>query len=357
MLHVAIICKTFLKGGAEKQALILTKLLTEKGVNVCLINWYRNKIDPENLKFIEDNSFMYFALRGSYLKKLFRFQKIIREGKITFIISYLTLSNFVSGISKIFNKEVISIGGIRNEKLPFYKFLFEKLIHNHLNDASVFNNYAAKDKFIRRGFKSDKIHVIHNAIDLPPLGSNGKPTGNAVKIVTVSRFVGQKDFRTSLLTFKSLIDRNHDKDLSYFIVGYGPLEGEIRSLVERLKIGNKIKILINPPNIPDILKECDIFLSTSLFEGISNSIMEAMAAGLPVVATDVGDNRYLVKEGLNGFLVPCKDVNLTVDKLEYLMKSADIRKEFGNNSRNIIVKSYSKDKLITKYMKLLSEMQ
>jgi glycosyltransferase involved in cell wall biosynthesis len=70
-------------------------------------------------------------------------------------------------------------------------------------------------------------------------------------------------------------------------------------MAENLNIMNRIKIFINPANIPDILNECDIYLSTSLFEGLSNSIMEAMVAGLPVIATDVGDNKYLVKDGFN----------------------------------------------------------
>ena len=356
MLHIAIICKTFLKGGAEKQALILSKLLTEKKIDVCLINWYRDKVDPENLKYIEDNSFKYFALKGSLLKKFFHFLKIIRDERISVVLSYLTLSNFVSGVSKLFLRKIITIGGIRNEKLPFYKFLFEKWIHNKLNDATVFNNFSAKNKFIKRGFKSDKIFVIHNAIELAPMIINTKAPKYEIRIITVSRFVKQKDFRTALNSFKNLIDRCENKPLSYYIVGYGPLEQEIRSLAEDLKILNRVRILINPPNIPEILKDCDIFLSTSLFEGLSNSIMEAMVAGLPVVATDVGDNKYLIKDGFNGYLVPSKGINQIVEKLEYLSESEDIRREFGNNSRIKIGNDFSQEKLLKNYLNLFSEL-
>lgn len=357
MQNIAIFCKTLLKGGAEKQALILLKLLSEENKNVILINWSSDKVDPEHLTYIDNNSLKYFALKGNCLKKYFHFLKIIRREQISIVLSYLTLVNFIAGTSKLFLKDVVIVGGIRNERLPYYKFLFERWVHNNLNDASVFNNFSAKHKFEERGFKSDKIFVIHNAIESNQVFTRTREQRSDIRIVTVSRFVEQKDFRTSLNSFKNLIDRNISKPISYYLVGYGPLEQEIRSLAENMKIMNRIKIIINPANIPDILNECDIYLSTSLFEGLSNSIMEAMLAGLPVIATDVGDNKYLINNGFNGYLVPCRDINLIVTKLEFLVESLEVRYEFGNNSRSIIEKEFSREKLLQNYRELFSKVE
>jgi glycosyltransferase involved in cell wall biosynthesis len=254
-------------------------------------------------------------------------------------------------------KNVIRIGGIRNEKLPYYKFFFEKWIHNSLSDATVFNNYSAREKFIKRGFKSGKIFVIQNAIMADQINGAEGESRSDIRIVTVSRFVRQKDFRTALYSFNELVKRNKDKVLTYYLLGYGPGEKAIRTLSEDLKITDKVRMFINPPNIPDILTECDIYLSTSLFEGLSNSIMEAMVAGLPIVATDVGDNRYLVNDGFNGFLIPCKDINKIVDKLEMLSESADLRIDFGNKSRLLIKNKFSQEKLLENYLKLFSDFQ
>jgi glycosyltransferase involved in cell wall biosynthesis len=267
------------------------------------------------------------------------------------------LANFLSGLTKIFTREVITIGGIRNEKLPYYKFFFEKLIHNYLNDATIFNNYSAVEKFVKRGYKSGKIFVIHNAIEYAQKTIHTKKLNTGLRIITVSRFVGQKDFRTALFSFKNLIDRNKDIDISYYIVGFGPLEREIRTLAENLNITDRIKILINPSNIPDILKECDIYLSTSLFEGLSNSLMEAMVFGLPIVATDVGDNRYLIKDSFNGYLTGCKDINLITEKLDKLIGSEELRKRFGEFSQEKIKNDFSQDSMLTSYLTLLSKFQ
>ncbi len=357
MQHIAVFCKTLLKGGSEKQALILSKLLSGENKKVSLINWSEGKVDPEYLEFIKINSLSYFALNGNVLKKYIRLVKILREERVSIILSYLTLPNFIAGISKIFLREIVTIGGIRNEKLPYHKFLFERWTHNNLNNASIFNNYSAKNKFTKRGFKSNKIFVIHNAIESNHLIVSPGKARSDVRIVTVSRFVEQKDFTTALKSFKKLIDRNNSVAISYYIVGYGPMEQEINTLADDLNIMDRIKFFINPSNIPEILKDCDIYLSTSLFEGLSNSIMEAMVAGLPIVATDVGDNRYLIKEGYNGYLVPCKDINKIAEKLAILTESEELRRKYGDFSKSRIRDKFSNGNLLENYLKVFSEFQ
>jgi len=353
MQRVAIICKTLLKGGAEKQALILAKSLPVMDVDVCLINWYQGEADPENLKFIKNNSIKYFPLKGGPINKLIAIYKILKDENVQIVVSYLTLANLVAGFSKILNRKIRTIGGIRNEKLPYYKFIMERFIHNHVNDISVFNNYSGREKFRKRGFKSEKIVVIQNAIEFEshPVRPE-KNSDDEIKIITVGRFVKQKDYSTALHSFKILKDKFKAQKFKYLIIGYGPLENEIRSLADELKISNELEILINPPDIPDILRESDIFLSTSLFEGVSNAIMEAMVAGLPIVATEVGDNKYLVKNSFNGYLVPCKNLGLLVQKLGYLCESNEKRNIFGRNSRAIIEKDFSKAKLVENYVNL-----
>ena len=93
MRGVAILCKTLLKGGAEKQALILAKSLQEKNISVFVVNWYRDKIDPENLRYIVDNKLKYFPLKGGLLSKLIALKKILkREPK--FLLAPIEAASF-----------------------------------------------------------------------------------------------------------------------------------------------------------------------------------------------------------------------------------------------------------------------
>jgi len=356
-MRIAIICKTFLKGGAEKQALILARLLVEKDVEVYLFNWYGDRVDQKFLTYINDNSFIYYPLLGTHLTKFMHFKRIVKEKNISILVSYLTLSNLFSGLTRLMNNDTISIGGIRNEKLPWYKLFFERFIHNYVNDATVFNSFSAKNNFTKRGFKNDKIFVIQNAIELTGEETEKRAGNGEVRIITVGRFVKQKDYSTALFSFRKLLEERNDVRLKYCIVGYGPLEKQIRSLAEHLQIDSHMEFIINPVNVPEILKKSDIFLSTSLFEGVSNSIMEAMVAGLPIVATDVGDNKYLIRNGRNGYLVPIKDVEKVVNRLDYLVGSEEIRNEYGKNHRQILENEFSERKLLENYLELFKHLQ
>lgn len=357
MQGIVILCKTLLKGGAEKQALILARSLQEKNVNVCIVNWYRDKIDPENMKYIRDHAIRYFSLGGGLLSRLISLRNILKKEQAGYIVSYLTLANIVAGVSKLTYRNLKTIGGIRNEKLPFYKFVIERFIHNHVNDITVFNNYSGSEKFRKRGFNPDKIHVIQNAIELENrLAKEEQPGGEEIRIVTVGRFVKQKDYPTALKSFRLLKEKCKTSRFRYIIIGYGPLEKEIRSIAHDLEISGDIQIMINPPDIPEILRNSDIFLSTSLFEGVSNAIMEAMVAGLPIVATEVGDNKQLIRNSHNGYLVPCKNTGLVVQKLGYLCESEERRRTFGRNSRLILERDFSMSKLVDDYLDLFNRL-
>ncbi len=356
MGSIVIFSKKLVKGGAEKQALTLARLLAEKKQDVVIVIWKKNKVDPRHLDFISDNALKYYGLEGNILQKSFRFKQILKKEKVSIILAYLTLANFISGLTRLFNKNIIAIGGIRTEKLPFVKLAFEKFVHNHLNNATIFNNYSARDKFEAKGFIPGKIIVIHNAITIPEYIERNR-NSDEINIITVARYVEAKDFKTSLLAFAKLVENSADQKLKFLIVGYGPLESSIRSLIRTYNLSDKVMLIINPPNVGDYYQAADIYLSTSLYEGLSNSLMEAMVAGLPVIATDVGDNRYLIKDGFNGFLVGLRNVDEIVEKLGLLVKSEVRRNEFGINSRSLIKKEFNEDKLLSNYLDIIHKFE
>ena len=112
--------------------------------------------------------------------------------------------------------------------------------------------------------------------------------------------------------------------------------------------------MINPGNIPELLKNADIYLSTSLFEGTSNSIMEAMNWSLPIVATDVGDNYCLVSNHENGTLHKIGDIGAMAASLSALLDDVDLRIEYGMESNKRLEKYYSRQIFMANYLKLLT---
>ena len=137
------------------------------------------------------------------------------------------------------------------------------------------------------------------------------------------------------------------------IVGYGKLEENIRNWIKLYNIVDVTDVKINPNNINELLNSAEIYLSTSLFEGTSNSIMEGMNANLPIVATNVGDNACLVKNKENGFLVSPRDCPQMAELLASLLKDEKTRRDMGRKSKQKLLDDYSTEKFFSCYNNLI----
>ena len=125
----------------------------------------------------------------------------------------------------------------------------------------------------------------------------------------------------------------------FLIVGKGSEEKRLRRLVENLNVIASVKFVgfIQNELLPDYLASVDVYVSTSLSDsGIASSTAEAMACGLPVIITDVCDNKEWVEDGENGFIVPGKDQKALAEKIIYLLRNEDVRRKFGVINRRII---------------------
>lgn len=128
-------------------------------------------------------------------------------------------------------------------------------------------------------------------------------------------------------------------ETKFIIVGRGSQEAELKQLAKSLGVFDSIRFVGFIPNdeLPQYIASADVYVSTSLSDaGLAASTAEAMACGLPVVITDFGDNKKWVEDGLNGFIVPLKDPEALAEKIIYLLKNDDVRKEFGKRNRKII---------------------
>jgi glycosyltransferase involved in cell wall biosynthesis len=176
---------------------------------------------------------------------------------------------------------------------------------------------------------------------------------NEIVILMVSRFEKYKDYFTALIAFEKLLSGNSNRRIKLQIVGIGPLENKIRNWIEEHQLEANIDVAINPENIEDYFKNASIFLQTSTIEGFSNSIMEAMAYALPIVATDVGDNRYMVIEGTNGYLVPIKQPMAIVSALSKIIDFDQKRIEMGRKSYDLITTNYSIEWFAKKFQDII----
>jgi glycosyltransferase involved in cell wall biosynthesis len=121
-------------------------------------------------------------------------------------------------------------------------------------------------------------------------------------------------------------------ECQFVLVGEGELEGRLRGLVTEYRLGDHVVLAGYQEDIPQVLAALDIFVLSSLYEGLPYTLMEAMAAGRPVVATRGGPNGDLVRDGENGLLVPPRDARALADALIRLLSAPDERKRLGERA-------------------------
>jgi glycosyltransferase involved in cell wall biosynthesis len=147
-------------------------------------------------------------------------------------------------------------------------------------------------------------------------------------------------------------------DTSLIYVGKGDLERELREEASRLGVSERVSFLGWRDDIPEIMHILDIFVLPSLNEGMGRVLVEAMAAGRPVIASNVGGIPDLVIQGKNGLLVPAADIKALARRIECLISDPDKRKEMGEKGRKMAIR-FGSDSMVQKidqlYLELLRE--
>lgn len=349
MKKVSILISTIDSGGAEKQAVLLATQLSKK-TDVNLIVLYGDHTEYKgNVDLLAKSNVKVYKLSGNILLKMKHIRDILKRNKTDVLLNYLTMPDLVGSLVgcmcgiRVYN-------GIRNSRLPKSKMLMERFAHNLWATGTIYNCYSGAEYFVNLGFRKSKNIVIPNCF--PDIAEPIIRLGHDVKtIITVGRFDPQKDYKT-LIESVAQLARN---DFRLCIVGYGVLEEQIRKWIEQYGIKDKTDIHIKPNNVSELERNVDIYISTSLFEGTSNSIMEALNWSLPVVATNVGDNDHLVIDGENGYLHSVGDVTGIATSLCKLLDSVELRNKMGVKSNQNLRKNYSMEIFEKRYLELIEE--
>jgi glycosyltransferase involved in cell wall biosynthesis len=200
---------------------------------------------------------------------------------------------------------------------------------------------------------ADHIVTIRNGIvDDDTRALPGEPVAMPV-ITMVARFSPQKDHATLLEALRAV-----QLPFQLWLVGDGPLLDEVRMHAARLDLLDRIVFHGDSSSVPRILQQTHIFALTSRYEGLPISILEAMRAGLPIVATDSGGVSEAVRHGWNGLLVRRGDAAGLRMSLELLLSDNNLRTVYGKNSRSLYEREFLPDPMIAStfevYEQLLS---
>ncbi len=171
-------------------------------------------------------------------------------------------------------------------------------------------------------------------------------------VANVSAVAPHKDYPTFLRTAARILSSQHD--VHFLIVGDGKLMVQIKDLAMQLGIEKHITFTGFRKDIPDLLRELDVFLITSETEGLGTTIIDAMYNHIPVVATAAGGIPELVQDGVTGFLCPVKDVNALADRVVRLLEKPELAAAFGQNAMKKAL-NFSKEIMASKILHIYRE--
>ncbi|HKP65587.1 MAG TPA: glycosyltransferase, partial [Casimicrobiaceae bacterium] len=140
------------------------------------------------------------------------------------------------------------------------------------------------------------------------------------------------------------------------IVGDGPLHADIRTILEQGGVTDLAWLTGARSDVADLLRMLDVFVLPSLAEGISNTILEAMATALPVIATDVGGNAELVEDGVTGMIVPVNDIDRMAGALTRCAEAPDAARNMGLEGRKKAERVYGIDAMVAQYDALYTQL-
>jgi glycosyltransferase involved in cell wall biosynthesis len=209
---------------------------------------------------------------------------------------------------------------------------------------------------IAEGLPARRIRVIYNGVEPGRLPSDRDRADararlglsrDAFVVGSVGRLDPVKDFSALLRAFAALPPMTPPAVLA--IVGDGPASAPLKEEAGRLGVGERTRFLGYRADVRAVLPACDVYVNSSVHEGVSLTILEAMAAGLPVVASRVGGTPEIVEHGRTGFLVPPRSPAALAQEIARLAGDPDARKAFGDAGRARLERSFTIERMIDEY--------
>jgi glycosyltransferase involved in cell wall biosynthesis len=226
-----------------------------------------------------------------------------------------------------------------------------------LADCVLANSSAGRDWLLEQKVKEEKIEVIRNGIIVPRL--IGRSDGGGIRkeygipaetklCACIGRAISGKGMDFYLRAARILLDEG--RDVRFLVIGAVSVEksykSEMEELARKLNLEGSVIFTGQREDVDDILRDVDIVVHPSLSEGLSNVILEAMAAALPVVATRVGGTPELVQDGTTGLLVPPGNAFNLAQAIARLLDDPALARGFGDAGRHRIVQEFSIDRML-----------
>lgn len=357
---VSFLIPTLGQGGAEKQVRLIAKSLANKGYDIVIITMIDNNdtIDHPAIKLF-NLGFKTGKIQISLFFKIFR---LLRALNVDVLITFTYPANIAGRLLKLFLWNIRLITSIRSSN--FGSNLRELSIKytNWIDYKTVPNSHNVALKFLRENVISrDKCLVINNGLELENSPLNSIIFSEYIKNrigkyeflwIAVGRFEVAKDYN-NLVKACYILSSKCDIKWKLIIVGDGSLKNQINNMINDFSLNERIYLVGASNDILNLMANSNAFISSSLWEGSSNAVLEAMISQLPIVATNVGDNSLVLNSQSNFIVSPGSPGDLAMSMIEMMNLSAEKRKIIGQLNYKYVIENYGLDKVVNEWVNIL----
>lgn len=287
---------------------------------------------------------------------LYRLARTLKRLRINVVHTHMYESNlFGSLAAKLAGIPVVvtTEHGENPWKRGFHRWLERNLISSI---ADMRLCVSPKILEIRRDLEripATKLRLMVNGTVVPNEIRAPRETGTLI-VGAVGRFIPAKDYGSLIRAISALKKSGHE--LRLCLLGDGPCRAELSELQDELALCEDVEMPGMVSNVDEWYRKFDIFVSSSVREGLPMVLLEAMARGIPVVATDVGACADVVHHETGGLIVPPSNPSELAAAIERLATDPDLRKRLGENARAIVVDRYSVTKIAANHVALYREL-
>jgi len=348
-LRVAFLAGTLDPGGAEKQLVYMVRALTSAGVAVRVCSITEGERLEEDLRRIGVPP-VWVGRRSQPLLRAVALARALRDFRPHVLQAAHFYTNlYVSAVAPLYR--AIAIGAVRND-------VFHEIASNgrwgrwllQKPPNLLANSYAAKRNAEQLGVAPETVHVVPNAIDLAEfahltLTGPRVPNHTGILVAAVGRLLAHKRFDRFLTALA--LARREVPAVHGILVGDGPERQRLEQLAQQLGLlPDAVRFLGHRWDVgPLLCNDTDVLMLTSDQEGFPNVVLEAMAAGVPVVTTPAGDAGAVVQDQVTGYVVPFDNVGQLAERIMQLARSPEQRRRFGAAGRSRVAQEYGFERL------------
>lgn len=353
-------------GGAEQQLIALANGIDKQRFRVLVVTRFPGPWDAQIMQ-IPEVEFICLPRVGRFdFTQMVRIIRILLQRRVDVIQPFLSTATLFGFLPAFLARTPVKVAtercGIRKDQRGIYKLIgaLEDLF-GRFAQVAVANSLAGQRLLVDRGYRPENTRVIYNGVDFTRLGvdpvqvariraETGLKVGEPV--VGISAWISPAKDHVTFLKSAQII-HECKPEVRFAVLGDGPLRPKLQVMAENLKLTEQVVFFGAHKEVGNYLSLFDVSVLSSIdHEGCSNSILEAMALGKPVVATDVGGNRELVIPGENGLLVPPGEPEALAQAVISLLDDTESARRMGERGRDKVLSQFSQERMVSDYQEL-----